>query len=224
MATGTEKVIGFLMKSQRPLDEWYLNDGVAWADNAAALAGIPSGSRSPFKLINVNGTLSWFLADLTTLEAVTISSIQNAAGVSFADAGELYDAENVEDALAEVMSALNTLADSIGVTPTVNKNVFPITFGAYSSVSDRVTNAVETTNYPTDWILTASDGTNLSIVHNLTGRKLSTVNIWEIDGTTERSLPNFSQAYTGLTLTGSTIIIEGLAPTLLAIRISLLFE
>ena len=223
MATGTEKVIGFIMKSQLPLDAHYLNEGVAWADNAAALTGIPPVSRSPFKLININGTLSWFKADLTTIEAVTISSIQNAAGVSIADAGGLFDATNVEDALAELMSALNTLADSIGTVPTINKNVFPITFGAYD-LAGRVANAVETTNYPTGWTIAVSDGANLSIVHNLTGRKLSSVTVWEIDGTTERLLPNFSQAYVGITLTGSTIIIEGVAPTQLAIRISLLFE
>lgn len=224
MATGTQKVIGFLMMSQRPFDEHYLNEAVAWTSVEAAKAGIPLGSRSNGKFVKIGTTLHWFLADLTTLEPVTISSIQNAAGVSFADAGLLYDAINVEDALAEVMNKLNALAGSIGTAPTINKNVFPITFGAYSSVAARVSNAVVTTNYPTGWVLSASGGTNLSIVHNLTGRKLSTVNVWEIDGTTERLLPNFSSAYTGLTLTGSTIIIEGLAPTLLAIRISLLFE
>ena len=41
MSTGTQKLIGLLMQTQRPLDEHYLNEGVAWADEAAVLAGIP---------------------------------------------------------------------------------------------------------------------------------------------------------------------------------------
>jgi hypothetical protein len=108
--TGTSKVIGFLMAAQRPLDEHYLNEGEAWESVEAALAGIPLISRSAYKLINIAGVLYWFKSNLTELEPVSFATIADAGDVSLADAGELFVSENVEDALAEVMTDLNALS------------------------------------------------------------------------------------------------------------------
>ena len=222
--TGTEKVIGFLMKSQRPYDEHFLNEGVAWANTDEALAGIPTGSRSPGKLLLIGTILYWFKADLTTLEPVAISSIQTASDVSITDPSGLFDATNVVAALAEVMGYANSLGLEITAIGSVKQNSWPVNLGAFSSVAGRVGAAVVTTNYPTGWTIAASGGTNLLITHNLTGRKCSGVNVFEIDGANERLLPNFSAAYTGILLNASTVLIEGLAPTPLAIRIELMFD
>lgn len=108
--TGTEKLIGFLMKTQRPLDEHYLNDGVAWADEAEVLAGIPSTSRSPYKFVNIAGVLYWFKSNLTEIEPVTIPALVAAGDVSIADAAGIYEATNVESALQEVMGEFLALS------------------------------------------------------------------------------------------------------------------
>lgn len=101
-----------------------------------------------------------------------------------------------------------------------------ISFGAYSSVAARVAGATVTTDYPTGWTLAVSSVTNLLITHTLTGRKLAGCNIFEIDGANERmlSLKETYLAYTGILCNGLTVLIEGLAPTALAIRIELIFD
>jgi hypothetical protein len=218
---GTEKVIGFKTMSQRPLNEWYLNNGVAWVDEAAVLAGIPSGSRSEFMFVNIAGVLYWFLADLTTLEAVTVSNLQDAEQVAIDDTGGLYDADNVEDALAEVMAYAVTVASSI--PSDITQTVYSIDLTAQTTVAARVVAATETTDYPTGWTLAANSTTNLLITHTLTGRKIAAVNVFEIDGSDERLLVPFDAAYSGILTNGATVLIEGLAPTILAIRIELIF-
>jgi hypothetical protein len=218
---GTEKVIGFKTMSQRPLNEWYLNNGVAWVDEAAVLAGIPSGSRSEFMFVNIAGVLYWFLADLTTLEAVTVSNLQDAEQVAIDDTGGLYDADNVEDALAEVMAYAVTVASSI--PSDITQTVYSIDLTAQTTVAARVVAATETTDYPTGWTLAANSTTNLLITHTLTGRKIAAVNVFEIDGSDERLLVPFDAAYSGILVNGATVLIEGLAPTILAIRIELIF-
>jgi len=218
---GTEKVIGFKTMSQRPLNEWYLNNGVAWVDEAAVLAGIPSGSRSEFMFVNIAGVLYWFLADLTTLEAVTVSNLQDAEQVAIDDTGGLYDADNVEDALAEVMAYAVTVASSI--PSDITQTVYSIDLTAQTTVAARVVAATETTDYPTGWTLAANSTTNLLITHTLTGRKIAAVNVFEIDGSDERLLVPFDAAYSGILANGATVLIEGLAPTILAIRIELIF-
>ena len=224
MATGTECVIGKKMVSQRPLNEWYLNEAVTWVDQAEVLAGIPIGSRSNGLMVKIGTALYWFKADLTTLELVSVAMNQTATQVLIDDAASIYDALNVEDALAEVKVQANGIAASIAALASTEQLTFRIDLGAYTSVATRVSNATVTTDYPTGWMLAASSTVNLLITHVLTGRKLSTVNIYEIDGANERLLPQFSSAFSGVVCNGLTVLIEGLAPTVLAIRIELIFN
>jgi hypothetical protein len=222
MATGTPKAIGFLMASQRPLDEWYLNEAAPWADKTTALAGIPSGSRSQYQMVNIAGVLYWFNSSLTDLVVVPTTGTVNAGDVAYDDPGSLYTATEVESALTEVMTAHNALqAEVTGFGTGVNQTVFTILLGAYSTVAARVAGTV---TKPTGWTLAASSTVNLLVTHTLTGRKLAGCNIFEIDGSNERLLAPFSSAYTGILCNGLTVLIEGLAPTTLAIRIELLFD
>lgn len=223
MATGTQKVIGFAMASQRPLNEYYLNESVPWATTGAALAGIPIGSRSAGMQINIAGVLYWFLADLTTLATVFSGSLPIASQVTILDAGALYAAANVEDALAEVKTQADAADAAIAGITTV-QTTFNIDLSAQSSVAARVAAAIETTDYPTGWILAAQSSVNLLVTHTLTGRKLSNINVYEIDGANERLLKPFESAFSGVVCNGLTVLIEGLAPTLLAIRIELIFN
>lgn len=224
MATGTQKAIGFLMASQRPLDEHYLNEGTDWADEAAVLAGIPLGSRSSGKQVMIAGVLYKFKSNLTELETVYSSSAPTASDVSIADAAEIYESTNVEDALQEVMSDLITLEAAVGNLDGT-RTTFRIDLNTASKVvATRVAGATETTDYPTGWTLAANSVYDLLVTHTLTGRKLSSINIFEIDGDDERLLPGFGAAYSGVVCNGLTVLIEGLAPVDLAIRIELIFS
>jgi hypothetical protein len=230
MATGTVRVIGNIMATQRPLDEHYLNEGVAWVDTAAVLAGVPLGSRSPGKLIDIAGVLYWFEDDKTTLSTVFAAALPIASQVTIADAGSLFTdpgtGKQVEAALAEVKTQANaTDATIAGMGTGTLQTCFRIDLvTASGSVAARVAGATETTDYPTGWTLAANATVNLLVTHTLTGRKLSSVNIFEIDGANERLLKPFESAFSGVLCNGLTVLIEGLAPVALALRIELIFN
>lgn len=89
---------------------------------------------------------------------------------------------------------------------------------AASSVAGRISGAT----IPSGWSISASGGTNLLITHNVAGKKGATVTVYEIDGADERLLSfDKGTAYTGVLVNGTTILIEGLAPTLLALRVEI---
>ena len=221
--TGTPLVIGFIPATQRPIEEYYLNETVAWTDEAEALSGIPLESRSDGMTVKIGLVEYWFLADLTTLELKSNSNQQTAVEVPITDAGDLYDATEVETALQEVMSYANTIAADVAALAIIQQVVYTINFTEPDkSVAARVSHAIETEDYPTGWTLAANLTYNLLITHTLT-RKLAAVNIFEIDGTAQRLLVPFSSSFTGVLCDGYTILIEGIAPVDLAVRIELIF-
>lgn len=109
---------------------------------------------------------------------------------------------------------------------TVRQIPYIINLPANASVAGRVAAASAPTNYPTGWVLVAAGGLgkDLSITHTLTGRKITNVTVESVDGTRERFLKPFYTAYSGAYGDGSVVMIEGLAPTPLAIRINLFFD
>ena len=147
---------------------------------------------------------------------------QNASEVPIADVAEYYVAENVEDALAEV----KLLADT--TKSRVDKSLYnqKITLPAYTSVALRCSNAVSGTDYPEGWTLEAGDSEyDLKITHGL-NKNFVDAKIYEINGNaTERLLPAFSAAYTGILQNSKDeILIEGLTQDNLALRIELILE
>lgn len=221
MATGTECLISKKMVSQLPLNAWYLNEAVAWVDTAAVLATVPVGSRSDGMLFKIGLELWWFKADLTTLEKVPVTAATSAALVSILDAAALYDSTDVEAALAEVMTKVNATNSEVSAMGSIKQTDYKITLPAAASVAARIAGAVAGTDYPTGWTLAADSAVNLLVTHTLTGRKVSGVNVFEIDGANERLLKPFEAAYSGVLVNGLTVKIEGLAPTLLALRIEI---
>lgn len=191
--------IGFVSTTGRPIQETYLDNAVAWVSEAAALAGIDEGARHQFMPLVIGTTLYWFLADKTTLEPITLSSVQAAIDVAITDAAEIYDAENVENALAEVMGYAMALAAVIAALPIppISKT---ITLPAGADLATKIADAVETTNYPTGWVLTAvgDEGKNLQIAHTLTGRRIASVAVKVTDETGTRMLVPFRDAYSGI--------------------------
>lgn len=79
---------------------------------------------------------------------------------------------------------------------------------------------------PIAWATIAVNSTtNAMITHTLTGRKIGFVNVYEIDGANERLLSfDKGTAYTGILANGLTVLIEGIAPTTLPIRVELIFD
>jgi len=221
---GTPIPIGFFSQTQRPLDEAYLDNAVAWASEAAALAGIDFGIRSAYMMVNIAGELYWFLPDLVTLEKVTYAAVVTALEVSIVDSADLYDAENVEDALAEVMGYAVSIDLAVQELATIKTNPYTLLLGASADVSTRLSGLVEGTDYPTGWTLAADSGVNLMVTHNLTGRKIASVNVYTIDGSNERLSKPFDEAFTGILGNGMTVKIEGLNTLAVPLRIELFFN
>ena len=221
MATGTPVLIGFYPSSQSPVDERYLKEGEPYADEADVLASIPLGSRNKYLIVNIAGVLYWFLADLTTLEPVTLASVQTASETDITDAGDYYTSTEVEGALQEVGAELELINAALAPTKT---NPYTIYLNASSDVATRLSGLIEGTDYPTGWTLAADSAVNLLITHTLTGRKLASVNIFETDGSNERLAKPFSDAYSGVLNGATTVLIEGLDTLAVDLRIELIFN
>lgn len=101
-----------------------------------------------------------------------------------------------------------------------------ITLPAGANLTTKLADAIETTDYPTDWVLTAvgDEGKNLQIVHTLTGREIASITVKVTDDSGKRGLVPFRDAYSGWLENDETLIIEGLAPNDLPITIILMFK
>ena len=185
--------------------------------------GSPTGSGTSTGTNTGDETLETILSKL----GITVLSGENtgdqiASTVPILDVDELYDAENVEDALKEVKE----IADEAYSIAIQSARVIPIYLPAYAAVNQRCSNAVEGTDYPNGWVLsTGASEYDLKIVHGLS-KNIVDVKVFEINAdTTERMLPSFSAAYTGL-LQNSTneILVEGLTQDLLPLRLELILR
>lgn len=102
---------------------------------------------------------------------------------------------------------------------TLKQNVYEILLPASGSVAGRLSGAT----IPSGWSIAANAAVNLMVTHTLTGQKVAHVNVFEIDGSNERLAKPFSDGYVGILANGSTVLIEGLDPEALALRIELIF-
>jgi len=218
---GTPKEIGFYLNSATPdIDERCFKDGVPYADTADVLATIPMISRAKYLTVNIAGVEYWFSTDaLTTLTIKNSMSALNAAAVTIADAGTVYDATNVEDALQEAMSTINALSDVVAALAVPAKSVYELLLPASGTVAGRISAAT----VPAGWSVAADSSVNLLVTHTLTGRKVAAVSVFEIDGANERLSVPFQTAYSGVLANGLTVLIEGLNPSILGLRVEIIF-
>ena len=87
-------------------------------------------------------------------------------------------------------------------TTTLNEmsvqTVFEIRLPSSTTVAGRIAGAVECTDYPTGWILTAgASPVDLIIQHDMGTRRVASVTVWAVDGTYEQQLFN-TAAYNGI--------------------------
>jgi len=220
MATGTQVVIGFFPASASPVDERYLNETVAWADEAAVLAGIPIGKRHDGLTVRIGVKDYNFLADLTTLVEKR-NTIQRAVDVPIDDTGDLFDATEVETALAEVKTLADANAAAIAALGTSKSNPYQILMPA-GNIATKIAGA---TFAPTGWATIAQSGDYDAIItHTLTDRKVGFVNVFETDSGDRLLSFDKGTSYTGILGGATTVKIEGLAPTSLPIRVELIFD
>ena len=80
------------LEAQNQREIYYLNGDVAWADEAAVLAGIPEDKRSIYQMVNIAGVDYWFTGDPLTLTpyveglsigdgTITLAKLANITGI-----------------------------------------------------------------------------------------------------------------------------------------------
>lgn len=177
------------------------------------------------------------IPDSTTIESYLLTKVDKEDGKSLVLNSlvlKIHDkfADDEEAVIADIQAFLYALVLTEENYTTVEKNklaglhqdVYQLTLVSSASVSGRLSGLVEGTNYPAGWILAASSGTDLLITHNLTGQKLASVNVFEVDGANERLAIPFNTAFAGVVCNGSTVLIEGLDVEQVALRIELIFD
>lgn len=225
---GTPKEIGFYITSQTPdIDERSFKDGVPYASISDVLATLPLISRAKYLTVNIAGVEYWFSTDeLDTLTIKNTASSANAVDISITDSGDLFDATNVEDALAEVMGyamsidiALAAAVGSIGAVP----GQYSINLPAAATLADKIAAATAGVDYPTGWVLSATDSINLTITHNL-GKEIDHVTVKKVVGSVKTILRPYSTAYSEVKATSTNVlVIEGIDPTTTQTLIHLTF-
>ncbi len=177
--------------------------------------GAPSGSGTSTGTNTGDETLESILSKLGLSEISGINTgDQNASGVPITDEDEIFEAENVEDALKELKESIDSVSGAI--------KKIPVKLPSGKSVQERVENAVEGTDYPTGWVLTAS-GTDLIIEHNL-GEDVSNITVFSYVDSTTTQMKMGSAAYTGIyNYESNSVKIQSLATVETDIIVNLFF-
>lgn len=153
------------------------------------------------------------VADLITAFLVGDGSI-TLAKLANMETNSLFYRKSVGVGPPEVNTLATLRADlNIPEASTVKQSVYTITLDTVGSVASRVAGAVETTDYPTGWVLAATGdtGKNLQIIHTEIGRTVSSITVKYTDMLGMRTLVPFRSAYSGILENAETLIIEGLA-------------
>lgn len=104
---------------------------------------------------------------------------------------------------------------NLNVTGNINSSssqtVFTITLPSSGSVSGRCVAAISGTDYPSGWTIAADTNPNDMLITHSLGRRIVTVSVYTVIGSSERLL-YANAAYAGIiALTSSTLRIDGLA-------------
>ena len=230
------------------VEYWFLPDGslvpkfgsLTLANGSVTMAKIMDIASQTFIGRNAAGPGSpEVLSVATVLEMLGLTSYANKVdkevGKSLVNNGLIL---KIHDKFAEdeaaVIAAIQAFLDGLVLTDNnytdeekaklalLHQDIYTISLPA-GNIATKVAGATFT---PTGWGTVAQSGDyDVIITHVLTGRKARFVNIFEINGSDE-DLLSFDKgtAYTGITNSGLTTKIKGLAPTTLAININLIFD
>jgi len=193
-----------------------ITSGAYSATSAFNIKATGTGSLSIVPTTDFNGTIIILIKQITweLTGAEILALLEKDDVVSLAEAQAAFVAKVIGSSL---------IADTeIARLLTVKGNPYQINLPA----GDLTTKIAGATFLPVAWATIAvNSSVNAMITHILTGRKVSFVNIFEIDGADE-SLLSFDKgtAYSGIKGNGATVLISGIAPTSLAVRIELIFD
>lgn len=124
----------------------------------------------------------------------------------------------------EIKSVVNDFIDAYESGSSA-QTVFSVRLPSASTVAGRIALAVEGTDYPTGWVLTAGASVvDINIAHGL-GRRVANVTVFtETTGTIEQQLFN-TAAYNGIqTLDVNNLLVQSLATIQKAIVIYIVFK
>lgn len=205
----------------------YLNDGVPYVDQAEVFADFPLEDRNVFDKVNVAGVDYWFKPDVLTLEPY-VGSLALADGSitppKFADMPAKTIYYNKENTVGiPQINTLEQLKIDLGIN---NNNVKQTLYEIQMPAGNLVTKVAGATFTDSVWgTIVQSDDYDVVITHNLTGRDIAFVNVWENNNGKHRLLSfDKGTAYTTVESENNLVTIFGLAPTLLPIRIELIFK
>jgi hypothetical protein len=101
--------------------------------------------------------------------------------------------------------------------------IYSINLPAAANLAAKIAAATEGTDYPTGWVLTATDTVNLTITHGLI-KEIDHVTVKKVVGAVKTILKPYSTAYSEVTATTTSIlVIEGIDPTATQTLIHLTF-
>jgi len=102
-------------------------------------------------------------------------------------------------------------------------NSYTINLPAAANLAAKIAAATEGVDYPTGWVLTATDTINLTITHGL-AKEIDHVTVKKVVGAAKTILKPYSTAYSEVTATTTSIlVIEGIDPTTTQTLIHLTF-
>lgn len=206
--SGDQDLSGLALKSYQ-INGYPLNGDI---NLDAGDIGAPEGYGTSTGINTGDETKSSILTklEITVLEGENTGD-QSASEVLIEDVEEIFIADNVEDALEEIKLLTDSHEEQLSV---LKQNIYPINLVSGSSVAAKIVGAT----VPSGWTLTA-DGGNLLVTHNL-NRECSDVIVWSAG----RKARPFSDGYTGLVSTANTVLIEGLEPDSVAVRLNVILE
>lgn len=220
-------LIQFIESILTTSNPYYLNDGVPYVNEAEVLANFPLADRNTFDKVNINGVDYWFTPDTLTLAPYVGSLALGDGSITppkFADMPAktiYYNKENTPG--SPQINTLEQLKLDLGIN---NNNVKQTLYEILMPAGDLVTKVAGATFTDSEWgSIIQSDDYDVIITHNLTGRDIAFVNVWENNNGKHRLLSfDKGTAYTAIESENNLVTIFGLAPTLLPIRIELIFK
>jgi len=137
---------------------------------------------------------------------------------------ELSDTTDLSVTITQLNDSITVLNDRIDVG--VLQIVYPITLPIAGTLAGSVALAIEGTDYPTGWILSASGG-DLQVNHGLGRYTANTTVFYNTSGSSYRQLRNFDNAYSGVVdVDNNNVTIESISTfyTAYKLRVKILFE
>jgi len=169
-------------------------------------------------------TVDTFSIDIAnSLLKISLSDEPGTTDVDISNLTAKLDTVVVDSTLTGNGTVASPLSVSSTITSAISQAVYTITLPSASTVAQRCSAAVEGTDYPTGWTISAgTSAVDLKITHNL-GRLPAYVTIWsETTGQYRYLIGN--AAYSGLFAESDDILrVESLATVLKPLKIQIVF-